>query len=212
MAPHSTVTKVLLSLCSLSPSVTSSQRPCWRNELAVLSLLMVCWIHKNVPKCNFLCYYQSSPQSLHDRLERARRSGNQIWSLLGEKVNQRGKPPSHCLSSCRDWCASPKVEWRISALSMFLETKYPLLYSFFHHAKALFPAEELCASPPGLLHQAEPASAWLYAHLGQFFLFLEGGTRVQGLYQEPKKSEWASGKAARLAAILSHSQANTPYI
>lgn len=54
------------------------------------------------------------------------------------------------------WCTSSQFEWRISALSMFLETKYPLLYAFFHHAKALFPAEELCAptSPPGLLHQA----------------------------------------------------------
>lgn len=30
-----------------------------------------------------------------------RSSGNQIWSLLREKVNHCGKPPSHCLSSLR---------------------------------------------------------------------------------------------------------------
>ena len=54
-ASHSTVSRGFF----FSQWVTSSKQPYWRNEPPVRSLLMVCWIHKNLPKSNFLCYYQN---------------------------------------------------------------------------------------------------------------------------------------------------------
>lgn len=116
-----------------SPWVTSLQQPCWRNELPFLSLLMVCWIHKIFPNLIFCAIikitdptveaWTSSPQSLRVQIERWQSWGNQIWSLLEEKVNQCGKPPSHCLSSCRGLLCILSVEWRSSGLSMFLEIR-----------------------------------------------------------------------------------------
>lgn len=150
----------LLQLCIqtiFSPCVTSSPQPCWRNKAP--HSVVKWWSAESIKtKLLFLyrgyqdCWQRHAPtvEVWTSRLSAVFDGicvhgqglewswGNQIWSLLKEKVNHCGKPPSHCLSPFRgsgfifSLLAARSLQQDSEDINLLLTTQ--LMYQLQRHA------------------------------------------------------------------------------